>query len=57
MIERQSARPIGVKLRRDFAADLTPERRVQRNLRTIAGQIAAESTAAIDKTRNVGTVS
>ena len=28
MVERQSGRPIGLKLRRDFLADLTLQRRV-----------------------------
>ena len=56
MVERQAGGPIGCKLRGDFDSDLTFQRWVERDLRAVAGKVAAKPAAAIDKTRNLGGV-
>ena len=41
MVERQSGRPIGRKLRGDFDSELTFHRWVERDLHAVAGKVAA----------------
>jgi hypothetical protein len=54
MVERQAGSLIGSELRGDFDSDLTFQRTVERNLRSVAGKVAAKPAVAIDKTRNLG---